>query len=433
MAPMATADSSEGRVTPEREVRRSFTLGVLNGVSFRFGEALIDPPLVLTWFVSQLTSSNLLVGLVTPLGDACWLMPQIFVSTRLQRMRRKMPSYAAGAVIRTIAWIALTVAIWVVSDPLFLLVGFFVLYAVARLTAGMSGLAFFDVVAKSIPARRRGRFFAWRQFLGGVLGLGGGWVVKAVLDHPALPFPRDHAVLFAIYCLAMVPGLISFVLIREPPGGVVAERMTLGRQLRRAWSLLRSDPVYRRYMAARMSISLASIALPFYGVYAKEVLGAPEWMVGIYVVARQGALLIANLPWGMLSDRRGNRVVMRLLALTGGLNAFLALVLVGLMDVFQLRGPGLPYLALPLIFLGGAVKPAYILTGSNFLLELAPGEERPLYLGFSNTLMSVVVLVSGLGGLVVDGLGFAALFVVSLGLCLAGYVLAGGIPEPRKA
>ncbi|MBN1954383.1 MAG: hypothetical protein JW900_04950, partial [Anaerolineae bacterium] len=60
----------------KREGRRSFALNVFNGVAFEFAERLIDPPLVLTWFVGQLTSSNLLVGLVVPLGDAGWFLPQ---------------------------------------------------------------------------------------------------------------------------------------------------------------------------------------------------------------------------------------------------------------------------------------------------------------------------------------------------------------------
>lgn len=59
----------------EAEVRRSFALNVVNGAAFNFAEKLIDPPLVLAWFVSQLTSSNLLIGLVAPLGDAGWLLP----------------------------------------------------------------------------------------------------------------------------------------------------------------------------------------------------------------------------------------------------------------------------------------------------------------------------------------------------------------------
>jgi MFS family permease len=177
---------------------------------------------------------------------------------------------------------------------------------------------------------------------------------------------------------------------------------------------------------------VASIALPFYGIYAKRVLRAPAGMVGVYVATRVGALLLFNLPWGRLSDRRGNQLVMRLASLGNGAAALLALALVGLVELLQPQGGWLPYLALPLFFIDGAVRPAQILMGSNFLLELVPEPERPLYLGLSNTLMGAVVLVSGLAGLLVDIFGFAGLFVASLGLCLTGYVLALGLPEPRE-
>lgn len=40
------------RVTiPEREVRRNFALNLFNGAIFNFASRLIDPPLILTWFV----------------------------------------------------------------------------------------------------------------------------------------------------------------------------------------------------------------------------------------------------------------------------------------------------------------------------------------------------------------------------------------------
>jgi hypothetical protein len=420
-------------VVPEREVRRSFVLGVLNGAAFGFAEALIDPPLVLTWFVSQLTSSNLLTGLVAPMGDAGWFLPQIFVSARMQRMQRKMPNYARTVVIRTAVWLLLAAAVWQVDDPFLLLVSFFGLYAVARVASGLGGLAFFEVVGKTIPARRRGGFFAWRQLLGGLLGLGGGWIVKTVLNHPSLPFPDGHALLFLLYCVVMALGMGAFVLVREPPGMVVTEPVTVVEQLRRAGRLLWTDRVYGRYMAARLALGFASIALPFYGIYAKRVLDAPVGMVGVYVATRGGAMLLFNLPWGRLSDRRGNQLVMRLVGLGSGATALLALALVGLMALLQPHGEWLPYLALPLFFTDGAVRPAQILVGSNFLLELVPEAERSLYLGLSNTLLGVVVLISGLGGLVVDAFGFTGLFVVSAGLSLVGYVFAAGLPEPRVA
>jgi hypothetical protein len=184
-------------------------------------------------------------------------------------------------------------------------------------------------------------------------------------------------------------------------------------------------------MMARLALGLADVALPFYGVYAKRVLGAPAGMVGIYVATRVAAQLVFNLPWGWLSNQKGNQVVMQLMSVGTGLAALIGVVLAVVVGVGRLSGGWLPYLALPLFFLNGAMLPAKVLSGSNFLLELVPENERSLCLGLSNTLMGVAVLISGLGGLVVDLLGFVGLFALVGGLCLGAYVLATKLPETR--
>jgi MFS family permease len=419
---------------PQREVRRSFALGVFNGVAFQFAERLIDPALILTWFVSQLTTSNLLIGLVAPLASAGWMLPQIFVSARIQRMRHKMPSYRLAALIRALCWLLLAAALWWVGDPGLLLLSFFTLYAIARLSAGLGGLAFFDVVAKTIPARRRGGFFAWRQLLGGLMGLVAAWITTLILGHPTLTFPHGHALLVALYCTVTLPAMVAFIMIHEPPGLIVAEPVTPRQQLRRAGERLQSNPVFRRYIAVQLTLALASVALPFYGVYAKNVLGAPTSIVGVYMAVRVGAQLLFTLPWGRLSDRRGNRLLLRVRILGRGLMALLALALVGLVGLLRLQGSWLPCLVLPLFFLDGALLPIMMLSGSNFLLELVPDAERPLYLGLANTLIGATILLSGLmGGLVVELVSFGGLFVLTLMLCLLAFGLTTRLPEPRRA
>ena len=428
---LASPAATEARGASRRERRQSFALNVFNGALFEFAERLVDPPLVLTWFVSNLSNSNLLIGLVAPMGEAGWFLPQIFVSVPLQRMERKMPSYRVAAVIRSLTWIMLAAGVWLIDDPRTLLVGFFLLYGLARVMSGLAGLSYFDITAKTVPAHRRGLLFSLRLFLGGILGLGAGLVVSAVLDHPRLSFPRDHAVLFGLYCVATVPALAAFSAIREPPGRAMAERFSLGSQLRQARTILREDLVYRRYIAARLVQVLAGIALPFYVVYAKNELQASAAMLGVYVSTRVVTQLALNLPWGWVSDRRGNRLVMKLLMLGNGTTALLALGVVLLAGLVQRGGTWLPFLVLPLFALDGASRPAQTLVGSNFLLELSPEEERSLYLGLSNTLTGLTLLVSGLGGLLVDALGYGGLFGVAVALCVIGYALVVKLPEPR--
>jgi len=424
------ACSASASKRADRELRRSFALGVFNGAAFQLGESLIDPSVVLTWFVSRLTASNFLIGLVVPLGDAGWFLPQLLFSARIQRMERKMPVYRLFALIRIIAWVVLAATVWWVDEPRLLLLAFFVLYAIARLASGPCGLAFFDIIARAIPPQRRGSFFGWRQLMGGLLGLGGGWIVRTVLNSSRLPFPHGHATLFALYALILIPALGSFTLVREPPG----EERPANTQRQSIWAarVLVGNGPYRDYLLARTAMILAGIAVPFYTVCARNVLGAVEGMAGIYVSARLGAQLLSNLPWGRLSDRRGNRLVMKLLASGSTLAPLLALTLMGMVTVFRLRGPWLPYLALPIFLLDGLMRPAHMLAGSNFLLEMAPESERSLYLGLSNSLLGIVTLLSGLGGFIVDWLGLASLFAISAVLCAIGYLLALRLPEPRE-
>src|SRR5512141_2630796 len=72
-------------------LRRNFFLGVFNGAMFNFAETLMSVDTVLTWFVQQLGGSYFLIGLVGPMRDAGWFLPQLFISHRLQRERLEMP------------------------------------------------------------------------------------------------------------------------------------------------------------------------------------------------------------------------------------------------------------------------------------------------------------------------------------------------------
>lgn len=262
--------------------------------------------------------------------------------------------------------------------------------------------------------------------------MGASWIINRVLGHPALPPPHDVAFLLTLFIVLLIPAFALFIAVREPPGAAESESVMLREQLRRAGQLLRRDPVYRRYTAAWLLLSLTGVVLPFYSVYAKDALGAEAGMAGVYAAASTGAKLLSNLVFGWISDRRGNQLVMRLLAAGKAGTAFLALALVGFVSISKPQGAWLPYLALPLFFLDGGLFPAGILSGSNFVIELAPENERAMYIGLSNTLNGTVTLLSVLGGLLVDLLGFAGLFATGLMLCLAAYVLATGLPEPRE-
>src|SRR5512135_269294 len=129
MRAIVAESTQQTGVEQDPQLRRDFTLVIMNGGLFVFAEALMSIDTVLTWFVQQLGGSNFLIGLVGPLRDAGWFLPQLFISHHLQREPLKQPMYRRAAIVRSIAWVVWTVATFVLAYnyPALLLV-FFVAY-----------------------------------------------------------------------------------------------------------------------------------------------------------------------------------------------------------------------------------------------------------------------------------------------------------------
>ncbi len=403
---------------PPSESRRSFILNAINGSLFNFAETLMDPNLVLVWLVSALTSSNLLIAAIGTIGAGSWFLPQLFLSGWVQSKPRTIVIYRWAASIRIATWLVLVASLWWIEDRGLLLIAFFIFYTVMKLMAGTAGLPFMEVTAKTIPPWWRGRLFATRQLLGGMLGLVAGWLVKWLLGQDGLPFPRNYAAIILIAAVAGSLALLIFSLIHEPPTPNPRPAAPVREQIRRGWAALKEDLDFRYFTLGRMSLFFGMIAIPFFTIVARKVLQAPPEAAGDYILIATLTALIFNYPFGILVDRRGKRWGMLVAAVGWGLTSLFALLLV----ITATRGwlTTLPFpayrLAYPLFFLRGFFTPFDRLAGYNLLLELAPERDRILYLGFANTLFGLVLLLSTVGGKLVDRFGLGGIFVLSLAM-----------------
>ena len=101
----------------ERTVyRRNFGFGVANGAMLMLGDTLIHPSLVLALFVSQISSSNLLVGLVPAISTGVWFLPQLFAAAFVQGRERQIPFAVASTIVRALAVATLGTIGFVVGD-----------------------------------------------------------------------------------------------------------------------------------------------------------------------------------------------------------------------------------------------------------------------------------------------------------------------------
>jgi MFS family permease len=404
---------------------RTFILGVLNGVLFNLAEALVGGTTVLPLFVSTLTGSKVLVGLAGTMSQAGWYMPQFVVAGFIEHVRRKKPVYVWAGLVRCIAiWtIAILVPVFAGSHAGIFLVAFFILYSIYTLGAGVAGISFMDIVAKAIHTTRRGTFFGARLSIGGLLSALAGFFVRSVLNSK--PFPDSFAILFIAAAVVVTAAIISFGLVSEPVAPVNEKRIPFRRFLRRGPRLLKTNRSYRTFFIVRVLLSVWSMALPFYILYARDELGLDPGAAGVFLAIQMLGFVISNLLWGSLSNRVGNKIV---LVLVSGI-AVISPVLAVLSGRCLWLGNAWCF-GIVFFFLGFTLS-GIRLGQTNYMLDVSPDAERPTYLGFMNTLLAPVLLLSMLGGYIIERTSFEALFFAVMGTAVLALLTSFRMDEPR--
>jgi MFS family permease len=397
---------------------------VLFGVAFSF----INPNTVMPAFVRTLTDSEPVIGLVGTVLAACWLLPQLGVAAVISNKPRKKPYLIAAICVGRPLYFLLALAILagLPRYPTAMLVAFFACIGLFQIMDGTSAVPWFDLLARAVPATRRGRLVGTAQVIGGLLGIGVGALVGLILSTPRLPYPTNYALLFALTSATLFPAVVALSLIREPEGAAPEPHPSppgILEQLREVWG---RDRNFRRLVGSRWLVGLLSLALPFYVLHATEVVKLPEAVLGWFVSAQMAGSVVASLGLGWLSERKGPRPAIWLGASMAMLSPLLALGI-------HFAGGSFLSRTYPLIyFLIGATNSSWMLGALNYVLEIAPKERTPVYVGLYNTLAGVLVPASFLGGVILQVTSYPVLFGVTVAGIAAGLWLSLGLDAPRR-
>jgi MFS family permease len=363
------------------------------------------------------------------------MLPQLLVGARVQHYPRKLPVYQASAMLRGALFVGMVVVVALAGllASSAVLTALVVLYSLYALAAGWAAIPFQEVVAKTIPPDRRGRYFGLRQLGGGAATLLVASPVVGLVLGSASPwsFPTNYAVLFGLACILAIVALVTFCLVFESPSHEVGPSGTLHEQLRVLPKLWRAQPYLRRFLLYRILSRLARIAAPFYILYAWEELAIPASMTGEYMAIISVVLLLSNLLWSRFSDRQGNRLLLRLGAALTSLTPLAALLLPALGNWVGLPLRANGYLFAAVFVLAGLGDACMGIGLTSYILELLPERDRSAGLGLVNTVAGLASMLTILGGTLADLLGYTALFVVAAFLAGGSLVVSWTLVEPR--
>ena len=392
---------------------------------FNFAWAFTNGSTVLPLFISKLTSSNILVGLASTLEALGWFLPQMAVAAVTLHQKDQMPLYVKMAFLRGGSFLLLAMVVFFSKavNPFCLLIGFFFLFSIYALGGGLAGVAFTDVVGKTIPQGKRGSFFGMRMFFGGGLAALAGILIERILRTHN--FPKNFGIMFTVAAALIILALLSFSLVKEPPVGKRPERGRFRENLRLGFETVKRDRNFRMLIWTRVAIGAYVLGFPFYIIFAKEYLLIPTSIAGIFLSVQMAGYLSSNILWGYLSNNKSNKLVLLLSAICSTICPLLLILSILAEIPVWLYGS--------IFFFLGATIAGLDMGYTNYLLEIAPEDRRPIYVGFLNTIVGPTIFLSAVGGLIIQLTSFAFLYSLVLLISIVSIFLSLSLGESLTA
>lgn len=406
------------------QFRRNYFLSIANGVFFNVANAFLAGTTLIPVFVSQLTASALLIGLAAGLETAGWLFPQAFVGVLTLHHTYQKPQYLRVALMRVIVFATLVFTIFSLgkSRPTLCLILFFLLFSAYAVGGGLAGVAFMDIVGKTIPPFRRGSLWGWRMALGGTAAAFLGIAVKKILE--SYPFPTNFGLVFLCALFAITAGLICFSFVIEPAGTNRLNRVSLREGLQKSWEIFKQDASYKQLYMVRVLIGAYVIGAPFYIVYGVRHLHYPPEIAGIFLTTQMAGMVLSNLIWAYMGNYISNRLVL-----------FYSSICSAIPPLIFFLGYLIP---LPvgtyavIFFFLGATEAGAAVGYLNYVLEIAPEQLRPLYTGFLHTIIAPTVALSAVGGLIINVTSYTVLYSLTLVIAVIAIITAKRLALQKK-
>ncbi len=391
------------------------------GVAQTFGklaDEISNAKTVLPWLLSAVDASGFWIGLLVPVRESLSLLPQLLIAAAVRKQPRRKYAWVLSALLQGIALLIFA------ATALFLhgaMAGIAVILTLAffSLARGLSSVAFKDVIGKTIPKTRRGRLTGITAAVSGLLTL--------VVGLTLIPWVKEgaHPSIFAVMFVAASAAwflCMGFVLkIYETPGETEGGGNAFFEALK-SLNILRTDAAFRHFVIVRSLFVSTALAGPYYVVLANE--SGSGKLLPLFILASGAAASVSSLFWGRYSDRSSKMVLIAASAVA----SVTGVLLYGIYNLGLLKA-GLGWVALAGFFLLAIAHNGVRIGRKTYLLDMAGGTKRTDYVAVSNTVIGLVLLASGLLGVLTPYIHADGMLLLLSVIGLIGAALGLKLPE----
>jgi len=406
-----------------RNLRFNVFIGMLDAAFFGFGWGFSSFGTIVPLFVSQMTDSAILIGLIPAIHAVGWQLPQLFTANQVARLRRYKPMVLMMTIHERIPFLGLALAAWLLPEmgAGIILPVTFLLLIWQGLGSGFTANPWQSMIAKIIPAEARGSFFGTQAAVANIVISGAAVLAGYLLD--LLHSPLDYALCFLIASLGYLASMGALAWTREMQDYDKAVHQEKTSIFKSMGDILRRDHNFAAFMAVRILYQFATMGFAFYIVYALRQFNMNTITAGYLTAALTIAQTFANAGMGWLGDRIGHKKML-----------VVGMVAVALSSLLAWGAPALEWFYLVFI-ISALSNVAYWTIGMVLVVEFGSEAERPLYIGMSNTLVApFTILAPILGGWIADSFGYQTTFLLSaIGGIIVTLIMLFLVKDPRQA
>jgi len=409
-------------VNPEvvKHFKRNFFANIMDAGFWFFGDSFVAAYTILPVFMSTLTDSPILIGMIPALEGAGWFLPQLFLAKYLEGQNRRLPLVMKLGIFDRLPYLLLALgAVLILKiDRNLAVVLFLFIYAIKVFSSGLVALPWQELIATVIPVSHRGRYWGYALILGKTMGMLGAAISGIMLTNIAYPLNYAYMFLVGFICVAISYIFLTLNIEPEIERQVPTENIKLWERIK---IILVKDKNFAAFLVNRSFLFLSFMAMGFITVYGIQKFDLPISYSAIFT----GVMLISEVVgygiWGTIGDRDGYKRVIEIC------NLFLIFGLLVLIFIESVWG-------LYIVFgiMSFAHSGEYI-ADQNIAMEFGKEEERPTYIGMSKTLTGPFILISPIIGRgIVKFWGYKNMFLTALIISLMGFVIIRFfVKEPR--
>jgi hypothetical protein len=417
------SDLAESPPLESTQAKRNFALLTLYQVLMRTGWIFKTESIIMPAVLDTLSGAAWMRGALPLLNRLGQSLPPVLAAGAIRRQPQKKWICFGSVSFMSLMLVGMGV-LWLVpglaesprAPQLFL-----ACYGFFFMALGINQVAQFTLQGKLLAAGQRGRLLTISNGLGAATAVGSAVVLLPLwLEKTQGDF--EHLFLFTATLFAC--GAIVTTLVVEPlDSGDRAKTMDAS-ALHLAWQTLQRNVSFRRVACVGFLYGTSTILFPHYQRMGQDEYGVDLRRIVWWVAIQNIGTGLFSIPMGMLHERYGTRIVLRI--------AMFGICLIPPLALYLSQAGAWTQQLYNVVFLLIGLSPVMLRALSDYTLEVSPPEDHPQYLGTMNLCISAPILASIPAGGLIDRLGFEPVFITVSILLVIGWLCTFSLSEPRK-